>query len=220
MAERRINLEIFDFDIPEKNKKEEEIDIEKIKIYYESLIEKISKKQFEEGYKKGFEDASKKTEETLKKSIQEKELQLKQEILQQKENIKKENESRYQKLVENINSEIDRFKNNYRKYLEDIVLENLGEILNILYIKGENVEFIKQKILQIIEEFEKENVIKVIVNKDIAKNFKNFPYPIEEGNVEKGDFIIKFDKFQIENNFKEKIESIKNEIKREIKETT
>ena len=78
----------------------------------------------------------------------------------------------------------------------------------------------EKTINNILEELESDSFIKIVVDKETGKHLKDKGLNVEIADIDKGTFIIKFDNFSLESKLKEKMETIKNEIKREIKENT
>jgi flagellar biosynthesis/type III secretory pathway protein FliH len=210
-------LNIEDFESIQKNKETNQE--ENYKEKYQLLLKKYEEEKnkiFEEGYKKGYEEAqkelTKKHEEEKNRLISKFEIE-KQEILKENEIILQEELT---KLYEEVKNQIKIFK----EHFTNLLVDSLEEILEILFISQANAPVLKEKINKIINELEEEKFIKVIVNQELFELIKDANFKVEKGNIEKGTFIIKFDNFYIESKLKEKMETIKNEIKREIKENT
>ena len=94
-------------------------------------------------------------------------------------------------------------------------------MLNYLYISPENEKFLSQQIISVINEFRNYPKLKITLSpdmEDVAKMLEkeNFDVSIDKTLV-KGDFRINIEDIQLESNFKEKMQILKDEIKREIK---
>ncbi len=215
-----LNIEEFS-EKPSKDKEEKgQESIQDIRSYYEKLIEKIIQEKYNEGFKDGFEKGQQEAEKKLKEEFEKKHKELLDIIERLKAECEIEKKAIVQDYIEkietNLKNEIDKIKIK----IADILIDSLEDILCVLYISPKNVDFLKKKILEIINSFEEEKVLKVIVNEKLLPYFKDFPFKVEAGDVKEGDFTIKFKNFSIESKFREKMATIKNEFKREIKNTT
>lgn len=119
-----------------------------------------------------------------------------------------------------------KLQNRLHSYIVDltsILLDNIEEIFEFLYIKESNLNEIKNSIENTISEFKDSWPLEIKVSRklyeEVADSFKNTKVVIDE-SLKDGDFIIEFFDFKIENIFKEKIKVLKDEIKRETKKFT
>ncbi len=184
------------------------LDIEK---NYKELLEKSKKEFFQKGYMQGVKEK----EEELSKKIED----IKKELIAQKESQLEDLSKNYKKIEQQLLLK----HQDYLNRLSVIFLDNLGEIFEFLYIQNSNVENLKESINQIILEFKESLPLEIKVSKKlyekIKKSFTNIKIEVDD-SLKEGDFIIEFYDFKLENNFKEKIEVLKDEIKREIKKFT
>ncbi|WP_187646994.1 hypothetical protein [Nitrosophilus labii] len=192
----------------EKFYQEKILDIEK---NYQELLENSKKEFFQKGYVQG----TKEKEEELNKKIEE----IKKELIAQKESQLEDLSQNYKK----IEHELSLKHQDYLNRLSSIILDNLGEVFEFLYIQNSNVENLKEAITQIILEFKESLPLEIKVSKKlyekVKKSFTNIKVDVDD-SLKEGDFIIEFYDFKLENSFKEKIEVLKDEIKREIKKFT
>ena len=221
-----MNLKLMDFSNirsnKDENKEEDKIEnhlkqeVEILKKQIEDLLYQIEIEK-EKSYKKGYEDAIKTEEEKFKKMLEEKikeisyhyeqnyEDQLKQ-LKDQFENIKKDLKEKYQ---------------SYLSKVEELIHDVIVSILEFLYIEVDNPNYLAEKINEILEDLRDLKVLKIRVGKnqnieEIKKILPDVMIEIDE-KLEGNDFIIEFDKVKIENIFRDKVEILKNEIKREIR---
>ncbi|WP_299228830.1 FliH/SctL family protein [Sulfurihydrogenibium sp.] len=193
-----------------------EKEIEALKNQINQLLKQIEVEK-ENAYKKGFEDATKSLEEKYKN------------ILEQKiKEIEASFNDKYSAEIKQAEDTIDKIQNSlkqhYQTYLvkiSEIMSDSIAEILEFLYIHEKDPEKVAEKINEILEELREFKVLKIKISKDqdlelLKKFLPNVSLEIDE-NLEGNDFIVEFDNGKIENKFREKIEIVKDEIKREIK---
>jgi len=175
---------------------------------YQETIEEI-KKEF---FRKGYIEASKEKELEFSKKLEE----IKKSFLEEKNQDLEELEKKYRYIEKELKQKLEEYLNR----LSDILLDNLDEILEFLYIKESNSEVIQNAITQTILEFKESLPLEIKVSdslyKDVKNSFSNIKIEVDE-SLKDGDFIIEFYDFKLENRFKEKIEVLKDEIKRETK---
>ncbi len=218
------NLDLEDFGGSEDKPDLEKISKEEIERFYQDKIRKIEedfkkrleveienayKQGYNEGITKGREEFDSKLKEILEKELKERE----------KEYINRltELESKIQKVVESLNSSYK----NYIDHINELILSALEEMLSYLYISPENEKFLSQQIISVINEFRSYPKLKITLSPDmehVAQMLKkeNLDVSIDKTLV-KGDFRINIEDIQLESNFKEKMQILKDEIKREIK---
>jgi len=228
MDERRKMIDLDDFgklkdiNILKSKKNQDEITPKEVEEFYQEKIleleqnfKNIIEKTKDEYYKKGFLEASKIKDKEYLKKIEE----IKKEFLQEREKDLENLSKRYQFIEKEIREKLE----NYLNSLSNILLDNLEEILEYLYIQKSNSEIIKEAIFQIIAEFKENLPLEIKVSSSIFEEIKkSFPsIKIEKDTkLKEGDFIIEFYDFKLENRLKEKIEVLKDEIKRETKKFT
>lgn len=229
MDERReimLNLDDFgklkDINILKSKKNQEEITPKEVEEFYQEKIleleqnfKKSLEKTKEEYYKKGFSEASKQKDDEYRQKFEE----LKKEFLKQKEKDLEKLNEKYIYIEKEIKQKLDSYLSN----LSNILLDNLEEILEFLYIQESNKEIIENAVIQIISEFKESLPLDIKVSSSIFESIKkSFPsIKVEKDeSLKEGDFIIEFYDFKLENRLKEKIEVLKDEIKREIKKFT
>ncbi|WP_456401277.1 FliH/SctL family protein [Persephonella sp.] len=218
------NLDLEDFGGSEDKPDLDKISKEEIERFYQDKIRKIEedfkkrleveienayKQGYNEGITKGREEFDSKLKEILEKELKERE----------KEYINRltELESKIQKVVESLNSSYK----NYIDHINELILSALEEMLSYLYISPENEKFLSQQIISVINEFRSYPKLKITLSPDmehVAQMLKkeNLDVSIDKTLV-KGDFRINIEDIQLESNFKEKMQILKDEIKREIK---
>ena len=228
-----MRLELEDFStLNEIKKKSEEIKeeagveeakkIEQLENYYQSkiaqleneykeLLSKVSK----ESYEQGFADASQK----LQKEFEEK-------LANVTEGLERKKAQEIAHLQEKYLDFEHEFEEKYRVYLmrfTDIVTDSMGEILEFLYIDQNNTPKVVEAMQRLIEDFSNYLPLSIKVSSqmydEIAQRFKNVEIRQEE-ELKNNEFVIEFHDFKIENRIKEKLDVIKDEIKRETKKLT
>lgn len=202
----------------EKDKKdrEEEKEIDLLKqqiILLQHQIEKEKEIAFQEGFKKGKEEAENYYENKMEEIKKENEEKIKKILNQEKEN--------YENLINKIHREFIEKYNQFLNYISNIITDSLTVIMDFLYIETGEAKKVSEVIASILEELGNEKIFKIIVSKNIDLDILKKTFPdihIEiDNNLEGMDFILKLESGKIENIFKEKIENVKDEIKREIK---
>ncbi len=216
-----IELEDFSYFQEVENKLKENNEQNKIEILKEEFqkrLEEEREKAFQEGYKKGITEGKEEIEKKLKKEfekfVKEKEIEF-----QKKENELKELNSKLKKFRD----EIEKKYTQYLDHINQILLDSLSEILEFLYIESRNENLISKIIQDILTEFKEQIEAEITVSPELKEYVKSI-FPNAEiktdENLEKGDFVIVFPELQVENKIKDKIEILKDEIKREIKKFT
>ena len=196
------------------NNLEKEIEILKNQI--NQLLKQIEIEK-ENAYKKGFEDATKSLEEKYKNILEQKIKEIESSFIDKCSAEIKQAQDTIEKIQNNL-------KQHYQTYLakiSEIISDSIAEILEFLYIHEKDPEKVAEKINEILEELRELKVLKIKISKDqnlelMRKILSNLSLEID-GKLEGNDFIIEFDNGKIENKFREKIEIVKDEIKREIK---
>jgi len=178
---------------------------------FNNILENTKKEYF----LKGLKDGEKKKEEEYNKKIE----NLKNDLISQKEAEINSLKEKYQKIEIKLQNRL----HSYIVDLTSILLDNIEEIFEFLYIKESNLNEIKNSIENTISEFKDSWPLEIKVSRklyeEVADSFKNTKVVIDE-SLKDGDFIIEFFDFKIENIFKEKIKVLKDEIKRETKKFT
>ncbi len=185
--------------------------IEQMEKDYKELLNKVSK----ESYEQGFSDARQK----LQKELEDKIAQIQQELARQKEGEIAQLQKKYlnfeQEFAEKYNLFLTRFT--------DILLDNVAEILEFLFIDKKNAKTISEAIEKLLDDFSNYMPLDIIVSKkmyeDVKDRFKNVSVK-KSNELKNNEFVIEFHDFKIENRIKEKLDVIKDEIKRETKKLT
>ncbi len=204
-------------EIEEQDLSKEEIEaryieeLERLKEEFKKKLEEETQKAYEEGYKK----AAKEHEKILQQVVQEQV----NKVLQQKNNEIQQIYDEFSKMFKDLYSKIE----NHFSHFQDLLLDSISEILQFLYISPQNEEFIIKQIEKILLEYKKakniEKKVKPEMKEKVQEVFQNAEVEADE-NLTKGDFVIEVSDLQIENKIKEKLEVMKNEIKREIQKLT
>ncbi len=216
-----IDLEDFSYfqEVEEKLKKNQsQNEVEVLKQEFQKKLEEEKKKAFEEGYQKGITEGKTEIEKQLKeefqKFVQKKETEFKQKQ-EEVENLKSQ--------LQNLKKEIENKYNEYLDHINNILLDSLSEILEFLYVDSSNEDVIIKVIQNILTEFKEQIEVEITAAPKFAEHLKSvFPNAKikSDEKMEKGDFVIVFPELQVENKIKDKIEILKDEIKREIKKFT
>ena len=189
--------------------------IRKLEKEYEEKLQQSYEKGFEEGYKNAAEEVkeilTKEFEQKLNKALEEKEKELgikQEEIKKQVLDFLKEIKDRYRKHVD---------------FVDELILSVLEEIMEYLYINPENADYVSEEIKKIIEDLKISPEITVEVSPQL-RSFVDFQSDnikiVERKDFKGGDFTVKIENVQFENRFKEKVNILKDEIKREIKKNS
>ena len=178
---------------------------------YKELLAKVSK----ESYEQGFSDAKEKYEEQLRQEI---------------ERIVNEKEIEKQKALEELKSTMlnieESLKQDYRRYLgkfTDIVVDSVSEILEFLYIDKRNSPVVEEAMDKLLEDFKNFLPLSIQVPPHLYEETKKKFTSVEvrkNKDLANNEFVIEFHDFKIENRIKEKLNVIKDEIKRETKKLT
>ncbi len=179
--------------------------------HYNELLSKVSK----ESYEQGFADASAKAQKEMAKEIE----RVREELTFQKQQEIEELKKNYV----NFEKEFDQKYTYYLSKFTDIVVDSIGEILEFLFIDKKNTPTVKSALDKLLEDFSGYLPLHIQVNgslyEDIKKKFVNIDVKKNE-ELKNNEFIIEFHDFKIENKIKEKVDVIKDEIKRETKKLT
>ncbi|RKQ63252.1 hypothetical protein C7457_0115 [Thermovibrio guaymasensis] len=165
----------------------------------------------EEAYKNGFEEG-------YAKGLKEKE----KDLIDMQRRISEQFQSELKKLKVNLDSLIEGFKNEKEGVLEKIkglILDSLLEIFEFLYLNPSNSSYLRKKIDQILEEFEKEELVSIEVGEKLAQVLEGERVKVSS-DIGAYDFRIVFKDFFVESNFKEKLNILREELEREIKKTS
>jgi flagellar assembly protein FliH len=193
-----------------------EKEIQILKNQINQLLKQIEVEK-ENAYKKGFEDAAKSLEEKYKNILEQKIKEIEASFNDKCNAEIKQAED----TIEKIQNSLKQHYQTYLAKLSEIISDSIAEILEFLYIFEKDPEKVAEKINEILEELREFKVLKIKVSKDqnlelLQKFLSSVSLEIDE-KLEGNDFIIEFDNGKIENKFREKIEIVKDEIKREIK---
>ena len=197
----------------DKEKKEEyyKEELQKLEQKYKSLVEEVSK----EYYEKGARETQEKLEGEYQKKIQE--------IVLEYEKRLEENQKKEQQKIYDLELKLSKKYDQYITQLTKILLDNINEILEFLYIDKQNTPFITQIIAKLLEDFHQFIPLNITVAENMVDEMRKFFHKIEikgSSELQNNEFIIDFNKFKVENRIKEKLKIIEDEIKREIKKLT
>lgn len=228
-----LNLENFDED-KQNHSQEEECTEYKEKIqflqnqiislkkeYEQKLSEEVSKEK-SEIYKKLQQDFQKQLEEKIKqieKELLEKYEKKYQEKLEKAINQKEyEIKIQYQKYCENLENNLFSKLKDYKTFIEEKFLESLEIIFEVLSLDKNTLPIIKEEIEKILENFNSYTPIKIKINPVLAgtMTFNYIKVELDE-NLSPFDFEIEFENFKVEKNYKEILQQVIDEIRREIK---
>ncbi|WP_457754801.1 hypothetical protein [Thermovibrio ammonificans] len=161
-----------------------------------------------EAYRKGFEEGVKKASAELEKRFSKELNQVKRSYEERLSSLSVNIDS----LVEKLNGSLSQVQNNFL----EAVSEALVELLSFLYIDPSNAPFVKEKLQELLEEFKDEPLLTVEVGKGLAEHVTG---EFVKVNPELGDndFRVKFKEFTVESSLREKINLVRDELKREAK---
>lgn len=186
----------------------------KLKALEKESFEAIGQER-EKAYKEGYENARVELEREYGEKLQDELGQLRKKQEQEFSELKNQ-------CLE-VSSGISKKFEKQTLWLNDILLDDITDILEFLYISSNNKEGIARLIEKLIAEFQHAPAVAVHVNRemcDVIRMVLPDVKMVEDDEIQGKDFVIDFSDFQLENNIKEKIEVVKDEIKREIKKFT
>ncbi len=215
----RLEIEDFNEILSVKNRIEEESKEEIEKKYIEEIqrlkreYQEKLKEEVESAYKKGFHEGYERANNELKREYQR---QI-EEIFREKEEELKSSIEKLGYLEGEIRKKFDSYLNSVR----ELIVDSIYEILEFLYVELKDRESIVKAIERIILEFKESGTVEILAGKELYEILKNSFSNIKlDDSLDNNDFVINFGDFQIENRLKEKLNIIKDEIKREIKKLT
>ncbi len=182
--------------------------MEELEKHYKELINNIS----EQSYEQGFNDAAKK----LQRQIEEEHKKREKELEEQKHQEIMQLQKRYQELEEKLEEKHKLFLNRFA----DIFLDNVAEVLEFLFIDKHNTPTIYNAIKNLLNDFSNYMPLNVVVSDQLYEEIKDLFKGVEvkkSKELANNEFSIEFSDFKIENRIKEKLDVIKDEIKRETK---
>ena len=220
------SLDIEDFGRSLHKPDSKEMSKEEIEKFYQERIKNLQKEyeeRIKQSYQEGFEEGFKKASEEIKKTLTaEFEQKLKQALTEKEEELAVEQE----KIKNQILEFFKEIKDRYRKHIDfvdELILSVLEEIMEYLYINPQNADYVSEEIKKIIEDLKIAPEITVEVSPQL-KSFIDFQVEnikiVERKDFEGGDFTVKIENVQFESRFKEKVNILKDEIKREIKKNS
>lgn len=217
-------IELEDFGAlaePHGDPKKEEPRTHDTELFYrqkiEALQEELAKRlesERKESYKQGFEKAMQEASVIYSKRIQEEMESFKA----AKEKEYAEAKSRFLEIGGAIR---DKLKE-HLAHLERILLDNILELLEFLYIDEKNSPHVERAIREILAEFQNATNTQIRVGKAIGRFLEEQGLEaaiIQDVALGANDFIIQFSDIHIENRITEKLKVLRDEIEREIKKT-
>jgi hypothetical protein len=133
----------------------------------------------------------------------------------------KQNLQTYAKNFQDINFKLNEGFKQILDKINAIISDSLEEILEFISINYHDPKSIKENISSIVEELKSYKPISIKVGslelKEILKKFIPDIEIIHDESMNLNDFKVEFEFIKVENNVKEKIQLVKDEIKREIK---
>lgn len=214
MPKRILDLKDFNNDSPHEEDADalDEVtarlqEIARLKAAHASALEETKRAAFEAGRAEGRKEAGAEFESILEARLEE-----------QRQNCIAANA-----VTEAIHKRSETVLQTIRVKVNDIVVDSLGEILEYLYLNTAQAEFIASMIEKIIDEFTPDPAVTVHVHPD---QFETMHAIMGELNVVAdeeilpGDFRIDFTDYLLEHELADKIEVIKNEIKKEIEKSS
>ncbi len=176
-------------------------------------IEEIRQISLIEGYEKA-------KDELLKDLENQKQAYLNQ-LTEEFEEKLKQNLQTYAKNFQDINFKLNEGLKQILDKMNAIISDSLEEILEFISINYHDPKSIKENISSIVEELKSYKPISIKVGclelKEILKKFIPDIEIIHDESMNLNDFKVEFEFIKVENNVKEKIQLVKDEIKREIK---
>ncbi|ACN99024.1 hypothetical protein SULAZ_1347 [Sulfurihydrogenibium azorense Az-Fu1] len=179
----------------------------------EKKLEEVRQVSLIEGYERAKEEMLKELELEKQNYYNQLKQEFEKQIAQKLETYKKTFEDLNYKLNQSLKEILDK--------INIIISDSIEEILDFLSLNYHNPQTIKDNILSIIETLKSNNLVKIKVGtKELQELLKKALPDVEvilEESLNPNDFKVELDIVKMENNVKEKIELVKDEIKREIK---
>mgnify|MGYP001770687965 CR=1 FL=1 len=179
----------------------------------EKKLEEIKQISLIEGYEKAKEELLKELEIEKQKYFN----QLKQEF---EEKLAQKLEA-YKKTFEDLNYKLNQGLKEILDKINLIISDSVEEILDFLSLNYRNPQTIKDSIEMLIETLKSNNLVSIKVGTKELEELLKKALPDTQITLDEtlnpNDFKLEFDLVKVENNVKEKIELVKDEIKREIK---
>ncbi|WP_028950661.1 hypothetical protein [Sulfurihydrogenibium subterraneum] len=179
----------------------------------EKKLEEIKQISLIEGYEKAKEELLKELEIEKQKYFN----QLKQEF----EEKTAQKLQLYKKTFEDLNYKLNQGLKEILDKINVIISDSVEEILDFLSLNYHNPQTIKDSIEMLIETLKSNNLVSIKVGKKELEELLKKALPDTQITLDEtlnpNDFKLEFEMVKVENNVKEKIELVKDEIKREIK---
>ncbi|MFN3788142.1 MAG: FliI/YscN family ATPase, partial [Sulfurihydrogenibium azorense] len=175
----------------------------------EKKLEEVRQVSLIEGYERAKEEMLKELELEKQNYYNQLKQEFEKQIAQKLETYKKTFEDLNYKLNQSLKEILDK--------INIIISDSIEEILDFLSLNYHNPQTIKDNILSIIETLKSNNLVKIKVGtKELQELLKKALPDVEvilEESLNPNDFKVELDIVKVENNVKEKIELVKDEIK-------
>lgn len=181
--------------------------LEQLKAAHNAALEETKKEAFDAGYRQAEEELSAVWQQELTKKLEQKEREC----------------SERQALEGSIIEEVQSVLQAKSELINTVILDSLAEMMEYLYVDRTSEEYVASLIVKIIEEFQQTPEISVRLHPTLADGVGGLLDGVKvvaDETVARGDFVVDFADFLIESEFNDKIEVIKNEIKKEIEKSS
>jgi hypothetical protein len=179
----------------------------KLREEFQKELERVRKEAYAQGFKEGSRQAAQELQEEYARKLKE----IEEEYLKRFESLKLNIDS----IVQELRAGLSAVKENFIKALSD----SLVELFEYLFISPENAPFVKEKLKELLEEFEGEEVVKIEVGKTLYSFLKGEAVKLSP-ELGDNDFKIVFKNYSVEARVEEKLKVIRDELEREIKKAT
>jgi flagellar assembly protein FliH len=181
--------------------------LEQLKAAHNAALEETKKEAFDAGYRQAEEELSAVWQQELTKKLEQKEREC----------------SERQALEGSIIEEVQSVLQAKSELINTVILDSLAEMMEYLYVDRTSEKYVASLIVKIIEEFQQTPEISVRLHPTLADGVGGLLDGVKvvaDETVARGDFVVDFADFLIESEFNDKIEVIKNEIKKEIEKSS
>lgn len=214
MQKRSLALQDFgplnDAQIPKKSEaaeaEEHKSELMRLKAAHVAALEETKKAAYDAGFAKALEESEARCNEQLTQRLHE----------------ERERFIAAETLVTGLHESLERAVQNTRDRINEIVIDSLAEILRYFYLNEADAGKIAGMVEAILDEFDAAPEISVSLHPSQAEPVRALLTGVrivEDEEIEPGDFKIDFADYLVEHILQEKIEVIKNEIKKEIEKS-
>jgi len=176
-------------------------------------LEEVKEISFKEGYQKATQELTELYEKQKQEFYQHLESEFESKLKQSLES--------YSESLNKISLAINDSLKQILDKINELITDSLEDILNFILLNYHDPKALKESISSLIEELEPYKLMRIKVGSHqleeiLKKSLPNVEIIYDE-TLELNDFRVEFEFIKVENNTKEKLQLVKDEIKREIK---